>query len=298
MRDSVRSMQIEGQAERLLQELGFLSLPIDPFAIAAAREIAIQAKPDCSPGVSGMLLRHGDNFGIMYATDIKSEGFQRFSIAHELGHYFLEGHPEAVIKNGLHESRAGFTSEDIFELEADHFAASLLMPKSLFRMEAAKLKAGLDAVVRLADKCQTSLVATAIRYAQLSDDAIAAIVSEGAEVLYCFLSDRMKTLDGIDWIKRGNPVPDETATSTLNSNPRKISNGGRESSEVDIRDWLGGSRAINSTEEAIGLGTYGRTLTILACAYFSDSSSGEDDDGDEDAEEAALIKSWTPRFRR
>jgi hypothetical protein len=47
-------------------------------------------------GVSGMLLRNGDDFGILYATHIKSSGFQRFSISHELGHYFLPGHIDAV----------------------------------------------------------------------------------------------------------------------------------------------------------------------------------------------------------
>ncbi|MGB8741579.1 MAG: hypothetical protein WCD52_15455, partial [Xanthobacteraceae bacterium] len=33
--------------------------------------------------------RHGNAFGILYATHVPSEGFQRFSVGHELGHYFL-----------------------------------------------------------------------------------------------------------------------------------------------------------------------------------------------------------------
>jgi len=32
----------------------------------------------------------GDEFGIMYATKIPSRGFQKFSIAHEIGHYCIE----------------------------------------------------------------------------------------------------------------------------------------------------------------------------------------------------------------
>jgi len=47
---------------------------------------------------------------------------QRFSIAHELGHYCLEGHPDALLSNGRHYSRAGFVSSDPFEQEADHFS--------------------------------------------------------------------------------------------------------------------------------------------------------------------------------
>jgi len=67
------------------------------------------------------LICQGQNFGIAYATHIKSEGFQRFSIAHELGHYFLPGHIDAVLSDmDMHESRAGFTTGNKYEMEADH----------------------------------------------------------------------------------------------------------------------------------------------------------------------------------
>jgi Zn-dependent peptidase ImmA (M78 family) len=111
---------------------------------------------------------------IAYATHIKSEGFQRFSIAHELGHYFLEGHPDAVFKSGdIHESRAGFGSADQIELEADHFAAGLLMPSHLFAAAAGRYSDGLEAIKGLAADSKTSLTASAIRYAELTDAAIA-----------------------------------------------------------------------------------------------------------------------------
>jgi hypothetical protein len=72
-------------AEASLKQEGITSLPVDPFALAASRDIVVQAKADTADGVSGMLLRHADSFGILYATYIPSEGFQRFSIGHELG---------------------------------------------------------------------------------------------------------------------------------------------------------------------------------------------------------------------
>jgi hypothetical protein len=67
-------------AETLLRNEGISSLPVDPFAIARSRDIVVEPKPDTAEGVSGMLLRHGDTFGILYATHIPSEGFQRFSV--------------------------------------------------------------------------------------------------------------------------------------------------------------------------------------------------------------------------
>ncbi len=74
------SLKIAKQtAEAFLQEEGITSLPVDPFAIAIAesRDIVVEGKPEKTDGVSGMLLRHGNNFGIIYATHIPSMGFQR-----------------------------------------------------------------------------------------------------------------------------------------------------------------------------------------------------------------------------
>ncbi len=93
------------RAEALLIEKQITDLPVDPFALATQHDIVVEAKPDIATGVSGMLLRHGNSFGILYSTDIPSEGFQRFSISHELGHYFLDGHIDHVLpKDGVHVS--------------------------------------------------------------------------------------------------------------------------------------------------------------------------------------------------
>ena len=80
-----------------------------------------------------MLLRYGSTFGIAYATHIDSIGFRNFSVAHELGHYYLPGHIDAVLSGDVHESHAGFASGSRYEMEADHFAATLLMPRALFK---------------------------------------------------------------------------------------------------------------------------------------------------------------------
>jgi len=280
-------------AEKLLRTEGMLeAMPIDPIAIATKKDILVQAKPDSESGVSGMLLRHGNNFGIMYATHIPVEGFQRFSIAHELGHYCLDGHVDHILKDGIHYSQAGFVSGDPYELEADAFAAGLLMPagpmKKLLRLS----DPGMAIVETVATKFNTSLTATAIRYAELTDDAVAVIVSSGQTIDYCFISSAMKTLPKLEWLKRGSPVPADTATKTFNADPANIRAGKRAEGEIDIREWLGGQTKAMVTEEIIGLGSYGKTLTIL-----SSSSIGSDDETEEDEEED-LERSWTPTFRR
>ncbi|KAB2693116.1 ImmA/IrrE family metallo-endopeptidase [Brucella intermedia] len=281
-------------AEAFLRDEGISTLPVDPFAIAETRDIVVQGKPAEHEGVSGMLLRHGNDFGIVFATHIPSHGFQRFSVSHELGHYFLPGHIDQVIKDGIHVSRAGFVTNDPYELEADHFAAGLLMPETPFRKAMDRFDPGLDAIEQMAELCVTSRTATAIRFAELSDAAVAVIVSTGGIIDYCFMSDAMKSLPKLDWIRKGTPLPTGTATATLAADAERVSNGDRLSDETDVHDWLGGTTRAAVSEESVGLGRYGKVLTVL-----SSNSIGQNDDSDDsEHDEDSLIESWTPRFGR
>ncbi len=277
----------EREGEAIVGRLGIHSLPIDPIEIAKHHGIAVEPKPDAAEGVSGMLLRHGDTFGILYATHIASKGFQRFSIAHELGHYFLDGHIDHVLKDGPHSSNAGFSSPNPYEREADSFAAGLLMPGHLFRKELNQEAPGLATIEALADLCQTSLTATAIRYAKLTEDAVAVVVSTGKAINFCRLSDAMTSLAEITWPKKGDLVPYGTATADINADPARVALLDRAEAEIDILDWLGGQRSVQGTEQVMGLGSYGRTLTVLSV-----------DDMCEEDEEESLTESWTPRLRR
>jgi hypothetical protein len=282
-------------AEAYLRDNGHTSLPIDPFTIAAKHEIEVKAKPDTEGGVSGMLLRHGDNFGIMYATHTGSEGFERFSVGHELGHYFLDGHIDHVLPNGgIHTSRAGYVSADPYELEADHFSSGLLMPGELFKKALNRRSPGLETIEYMAGLCKTSLTATAIRCAELSDDAVAVIISTGETIDFCFLSETMKSLPQLSWLRKGSAVPTKTGTAKLNSDPANILSGGRIIADIDALDWLGGLRSAIVTEEAVGLGRYGKTLTVLSSEVIGRDAEEEEDDESDDS----VTERWTPRFRR
>jgi Zn-dependent peptidase ImmA (M78 family) len=288
---------IQNIAEKTAVEAGFSSLPICPIKIAEKHDIVVQAKPDTAEGVSGMLVRKGEHFGILYATHIPSEGFQRFSIGHELGHYFLEGHPEAVLKNGIHQSQAGFVAKDRYEREADTFATSLLMPADLFKAEMGKIDDGLDAIGTLAEIAVTSMTATAFRYAELTRVAIAVVISQGPQIISCGYSDKIKELAGkgsMPWLF-GKPVPTGTLTARFNSKPARIASGDREDTSIDMVDWFGLGDGVRGTEEVLGLGRYGRTLTVLRCAIKSDDDFDLEDQADDDE---YLADSWTPRFRR
>jgi len=295
MTQAFRLKMAKQKAEALLKERNISALPVDPFAIAADSGIEVRGKPDTAVGVSGMLLRHGDNFGILYATHLHNEGFERFSVGHELGHYFLDGHIDHVLpKDGIHESHAGFVSSDPYELEADNFSAGLLMPETLFKRELNRRRPGFETVEHMTGRCRTSLTATAIRCAELSNDALAVIISTGSMIDFCFLSDAMKSLPQLSWLRKGSAVPAGTGTARFNTKPENVRSGERLAQDIDVMEWLGGTRRATVCEEIVGLGRYGKTLTVLS----SESIGQDQDDDDQEEDDEATAERWTPRFRR
>lgn len=275
-------------AERWARENGIVSLPVRPKAIAESLDIMVRAKSDAAPGVSGMLLRHGDEFAICYATHVRSAGFQNFSVAHELGHYLLEGHPAHIFAHGtVHTSQAGFTSGDPYEAEADHFAAGLLMPDYLFDPALRNAGEGLCAIEAMSRLCETSLTSTAIRYVQRTSVPAAVVVSTGGRVDFCVTSKSMRDFDAPSRPRKGDLLPGGVATERFSRVASNVAGGRRLHEDGDLKDWFGG-RKVAMEEEALGLGSYGRLLTVITAGSFAD-------DPDEDDE---LEERWTPTFRR
>jgi hypothetical protein len=284
---------IQNTAERIVTDAGIVTLPVCPLVIAQNANILVEAKPIFADGVSGMFLKVGENFGILYSTYIRSIGFQNFSIGHELGHYYLEGHADAVLRMGPHSSKAGFVSNDRYEREADLFAASLLMPEDIFKREMGAAGFGLKAIERLAEVAKTSLTSTAFRFQELSRDAVAVALSCGAQVDVCFYSDRFKDFKP-PYMQKGTPVPEGCLTADFNRIEAKVLGAAADEGETRFTDWFGvdGPRL---REEVKGLGSYGKTLTILTC----DAKSEDDYDPLEEADDDEYLRErWTPRFHR
>ena len=282
---------VERVATEVIREHKITCLPVCPFSIAKARGIVVQGKSAGAPGCSGMLLRVGNSFGIMYSTDIDNEGFQRFSVAHELGHYFLPDHPEQVLQHGAHASRAGFTSNDPYEREADFFAGALLLPKSLVRPLVSRLPEGMDGLIELAQSCRTSLTSTAIAYAQTSSAAVAVILSDHGAVKFCFMSDAMKRAR-VGWIGKREQIPSGSLTEKMARAKRRVDL--PESDDTDLQDWFASDQSHPAREDVLSLRSADELLTVL----YSNRLSLADDGDEESEEEADLIERWTPRFRR
>ncbi len=188
----------------------------------------------------------------------------------------------------MHECRADFVSADRYELEADHFAAGLLMPDPMFSRALVPMGDGLEAIESMADLCQTSMTATAIRYAEMTSVPVVVVMSAGERIDYCFMSRSLQDFKDLEWPWKGQPLPGAVETDSFNRVPENVLRAERAVAETDLRDWFGGQRSVEATEEVLGLGRYCKTLTVITSSAFADDE--EEDD--------VLDVSWTPEFRR
>ena len=256
-----RLLQAEAHAENLVEQLGIASLPVNPIQIAMQH--GILCKSERIQGFSGCLIKQGDVFGIVYSPKY-NEGFIRFTVAHELGHYFLPSHPELLFPQGggIHRSQNEFSASAIYELEANR-----LMPRHLFRQVLRKENIfGFQAINALAKKCKTSITATAIRYVTFADYPIALIVSSNNRIEYSFMSDTMKTkVRGARWPQKGEGIPPQSQTAAFNEDQNNILSGAKVESSSYLDAWFAGAQSQEINEDVIGLGRYGKTMTVLFC---------------------------------
>jgi Zn-dependent peptidase ImmA (M78 family) len=284
----------EYHAREVIVADGISRFPVDPIRIATKRGITVSAKRVKNAGVSGCLMKVGDEFGIGYTTHIDNPGFINFTIAHELGHYFLPGHIGHLFSDGdqVHLSYAGFVSRDNYEKEADFFAAALLMPSDLFTAALQTAGDGFAAITVLANKCQASLTATAIRYSQLSDLPVAVVLSSKNQVECCFVSEVLTGIRGVIPLRKGDPVPDRTPTARFNQDVLNHQTRNCDTATSLLSDWFEGAPGVEFNEDVVGLGKYGKTLTVL----FASEIPNEDDASDDEDTDISLPSSrWRAR---
>jgi hypothetical protein len=254
----------ESKANQVLATSGMNQLPIDPFHIADMNEIQVGEKE--FDGISGCFLNAGGVFAILHTNRINNTGFIRFTVAHELGHYFLPGHIDAILEEGgMHTSEMSFSSRNWMEKEADRFAAELLMPRSQFTPVVEKAGVGLQAIKNLSDLCITSLEATAIRYVEFTEDPVVVIVSKEtspAQIQYACVSPCLREIDALRWVEKGQLIPPGTETAHFHKNG--LENGEAEGRSI-LDQWFADSLEVEMDEEVIRLGGSGRVLTVLSC---------------------------------
>lgn len=125
------SKRIERITNSILEELGITKLPIPVDEIAKKRGLEIRAY-DLGENVSGVLVMESGK-GTIGFNPTESKVRQRFTIAHELGHYELHKQDNGFFIDKefkmLFRDHNSSTGEYKKEQEANAFAAALLMPE-------------------------------------------------------------------------------------------------------------------------------------------------------------------------
>jgi Zn-dependent peptidase ImmA (M78 family) len=124
-------------------------------------------------GADAQFIRIGNKITIQISDRITDPLARRFTIAHELGHLVL-GHPTQV-PSRTHSP--GARGASIHELEANAFAAELLMPEYLLREKFDLSLADLQVPKQISAQCRVSILASAIRFVELAREPCAAVFS-------------------------------------------------------------------------------------------------------------------------
>lgn len=146
-------------AKQVLDETWAMGVPIDPERIASQLGIVVTRLP-LEPGISGMLkVEHG--WSEIFVNSADTPARQRFTIAHEIGHYYERTSRGLDDFNVIDYRSPG--NYDIREFYADEFAASLLMPTRHVRQA---LEEGLT-IPLIAHRFQVSVPAARMRVERL-----------------------------------------------------------------------------------------------------------------------------------
>jgi Zn-dependent peptidase ImmA (M78 family) len=172
---------IERLARSLLREQGMTAKPpIDVYDIAQRLGIEVRRQAGRGSDISGAIMREGDRV-IIGVNAAHPRIRQRFTVAHELGHYRLHDdslrvdHDYVELPGDVRARPAAFRNQvssqatDPNEVEANRFAAALLMPLDLIKRSLRRYRAPLDesAVNALAKAFDVSAQAMSYRLINL-----------------------------------------------------------------------------------------------------------------------------------
>lgn len=152
------------QAIALLAKLGIKSVPVPLEKIGSHLGARIQFSP-LDPELSGMIFIR-ENIPVIGVNSTHHPNRQRFSLAHEFGHLVLHRHAlQSVVHVDkkfpflLRDSKSA-TGTDKLEIEANQFAAELLMPEAVLIKALEKYSFDIDDDAPLQDLAKRFRVST------------------------------------------------------------------------------------------------------------------------------------------
>jgi hypothetical protein len=256
-----RSALVERLAQSVLKTLGYAVLPIDVVGIARAEGILL-AEGDYGSHFFGRIEYHAAVRRFILYHPILSPNARdywqtRFSIAHELGHYYIPEHRELLISGKGHSSESGFICDNNMEREADLFASALLIPDGIAQQLWSSNAISLQRILRVSALCETSAISAGIRGAKGSEETAVVVLSRHSKVLFASASDEAGARR-LGWVN-AIPADSPSAKVAVEVEKNKILE-----ASVSIQSWYPDAREqVSCWEEAIRLGNTDFVLTLL-----------------------------------
>ncbi|WP_129789676.1 ImmA/IrrE family metallo-endopeptidase [Promicromonospora panici] len=161
----------DDQAARLLAHAEITHAPVDVEKIARLKGARVVHQEMEGNDISGMLVRE-DNRVIIGVNSHHATVRQRFTIAHEIGHLVLHRGRALILDTPVRvnfRDRRSSLAEDREEMEANRFAAALLMPAEfvLAEVQARQVKQVDELIDELAGRFNVSTEAMGYRLVNL-----------------------------------------------------------------------------------------------------------------------------------
>jgi len=193
------------QGEEIASLMDFVSPPIDLFKIIDSEPNLYAEGADFGDVFDGRLEYVGPRFLLAFNTKYdqwnhsgKHHPKVRFTIGHELGHYYLEDHRLYLQQGGKsHPCFTEFQSDPYVEQQADCFAAGLLMPSFLLVHRVNREdEPTLGIIKNIAKELEVSLTSMMVRWTLLSDFPCATISVSANGINWGWLSEGFKRAGG------------------------------------------------------------------------------------------------------
>ena len=145
---------------------------------------------------------------------------------------------------------------------------------------------GFGSIKNVSERCESSLVASAIGLCQGTKETVAAIVSFNGTFEFMTAPESFRSIRGLEWLRGGHALPDGVRSARF-AHQHKWTNECDISEEGGkLRRWSDGVADLEIQDAVVGLVRFARRLIVLVTQW------------DEDDRDPSGEQNWTERWEK
>lgn len=263
------------QGEDIIELSNIVSPPVEVFDIIKKEKLLHAEGADFGADFDGRLEYLGHNYLLAYNTKYNRNQLDsapaihprvRFTIAHELGHFYIESHRN-ILRTGKIRyicTTERFQVEKELELQADYFATGLLMPSQMLSPIINKIpEPTLGTIKEVAGKFQVSMTSIMLRWVKLSHFPCGVFsVNPNGTIAWAWTSE---PLIEIKSFHKNNTIASQDAKNFIASSTFERYKEG--SGKGLLNNWVSTPYNDLSVEESYCIIPYFRSMLVFVYAY-------------------------------